>query len=59
MALSVAGLYIYLAEIFKRKKTEPPLNYAKTKRKTFEFFRFVYICEGEGVKYQCTEVQLI
>lgn len=34
MALSVAGLYIYLAEIFKRKKTEPPLNYAKTRRKT-------------------------
>lgn len=44
MALSVAGLYINLAEIFKRKKTEAPLNYAKTKRKTFEFFRFVYIC---------------
>lgn len=33
MALSVAGLYIYLAEIFKRKKTEPPLTMLKPKGK--------------------------
>lgn len=48
MALSVAGLYIYLAEIFKRKKTEPPLNYAKTKRKAFEFFRLSIFVRGRA-----------